>query len=85
MGRLAFSTVLAFVCAAAVAGAQDAAQPDAAPGDMVKNYLFRLSDEAFARRQAKGENGSFKGPQRSEFSQLSHGIDSRTLGRLGEL
>jgi len=43
--RFAMTVVLILVGAAA--GGEDAA-----PEDMVKNYLFRLSDEAFARRQA---------------------------------
>ncbi|HUW60945.1 MAG TPA: dienelactone hydrolase family protein [Candidatus Bathyarchaeia archaeon] len=50
MGRILFAAILGMFCIAAAAGAQDAA-PDSNSADMVKNRFFRLSDEAFARRQ----------------------------------
>ncbi|MCX5768916.1 MAG: prolyl oligopeptidase family serine peptidase [Candidatus Hydrogenedentes bacterium] len=52
MGRFTVYALLGFIFTATSVGAQEAGPADAAPGDMVKNYLFRLSDEAFARRQA---------------------------------
>lgn len=51
MGRTLFAAIAGAFCMAVVAGAQDAA-PDPHGADMVRNYLSRLSDEAFARRQA---------------------------------